>query len=149
MPSVTAPAPYDLRFASYANDFEAFASAHNLLIQKYYHDGPTWSFCFAHPRGGQAKLDLTIGDSGTLTLETVWWIDSYSRFTRSLKSGAKTDVPREGKEALAALRDALSMVTSWQTGEWTQVADDYKPIWGRYSEAQFRAMTPQWPEPVL
>jgi len=141
--------PYDSRFAPYAEGLEAFASTHNLLIERYYHDTPMWSFCFSHPRGGQAKLDLSIDESGAINLQTVWWIDSYSNFTRSLKWGQKVTLPQEPDAAMIALRDALSMVVAWNPGEWTQVADEYKPIWGKYSEAQFRAMTPLWPDPVL
>jgi hypothetical protein len=107
-----------------------------------------WSFCFAHPLGGQAKLDLSIDETGAITLHPVWWVDSYARFTRSLRWGQKIAVPPDPEAALAALRDALSMVVAWRSGEWTQVADGYAPIWGKYSEAQFEAMTPRWPDPV-
>jgi hypothetical protein len=143
------PHPFDARFGAFAAELEAFAGSRNLLIDKYYHDAPYWSFCFAHPLGGQAKLDLRIDEQGVVMLETVWWIDSYRQFTRSLKWGAKIAVRPESDEIVRALERGLSDVAGWRTGEWTQVADGYKPIWGRMSEAQFVAMTPRWPKPTL
>lgn len=137
------------RFAPYAEAFEAFASTHNLHIEKYTHEAPLWSFCFAHPRGGQAKLDLSIDEEGNITLASVWWIDSFAEFTRSLRWGPTTELAGDQEAALTALRDALHIVAAWNPGEWTRVADGYEPIWGQYSEAQFEAMTPQWPTPML
>jgi len=140
---------FDARFAPYAAQFEAFAHSRNLLIEKYYHEAPTWSFCFAHSRGGQAKLDLSIDDVGTVVLQTVWWIDSYREFTRSLRWGERIEVPGDGERFVTMLEQALRTVVSWQPGEWTRVATDYESIWGRYTEAQFRAMTPAWPLPRI
>jgi len=141
---------YAPRFASYSESFDAFARSHNLLIEKYHHDTPMWSFCFSHPEGGQAKLDLFIDESGAITLYPVWWIDSYSDFTRSIKWGDKISAPREVDAVVATLRDALAMVVAWRTGgQWTQIAGGYAPTWGRYSEDEFRAMAPQWPSPEL
>jgi len=108
-----------------------------------------WSFCFAQPRGGQGKLDLSIDAEGDITLASVWWIDSYADFTRSLRWGPTTMLPGDQDAALTALRDALHTVAAWNLGEWTRVANGYEPIWGQYSKAQFDAMTPQWPDPVL
>lgn len=143
------PKIYESRFAAYAQEFEDFARSHNLLVEKYYHDAPMWSFCFAHPRGGQGKLDVSIDATGLVTLQSVWWIDSYAEFTRSLKWGPRQVVVQGPNTAKNALRDALIEAVSWVPGDWTQVADGYRPIWGQYSEAEFRAMTPEWPSPTI
>jgi hypothetical protein len=108
-----------------------------------------WSFCFAHPQGGQAKLDLSIDGSGAIILQSVWWVDSYAEFTRSLRWGSRVAVAQEPTAAVDSLRNALFEAVSWAPGEWTQVADGYRPIWGQYSEAEFRAMTPKWPSPTI
>jgi hypothetical protein len=143
------PNIYESRFSAYAQEFEGFASSHNLLVEKYYHDAPMWSFCFGHPRGGQAKLDVTIDETGSVTLQSVWWIDSYAEFTRSLKWGSRVVVAQEPSAVGKALREGLIEAVSWAPGEWTQIAAGYRPIWGQYSEAEFRAMTPQWPSPTI
>jgi hypothetical protein len=145
----SAPNPFAARFASYAQDLDAFAKAHNLLIDRYYHDSSEWSFCFAHPRGGQARLDLGIDELGKVTLETVWWVDSYTEFTRSLKYGPKVELPENNADIVRALRSALSDVVDWRTGEWTEIATGNQSSWGQFTEQQFRSMTPQWPDPVL
>jgi hypothetical protein len=33
---------------------ERFATDHNLMIERYYHDLPAWDFRFRHPKGGEA-----------------------------------------------------------------------------------------------
>jgi hypothetical protein len=133
----------------YAPSLEGFARSHNLYIDKYYYDGPQWSFCFEHPRGGQAKIDLTIDDSGVITVETGWWVDSYKEFTRSLKYGAKVELAPDSDAIAKALGNALAEIVSWERGEWSEVADDYRPIWGQLTEAEFRDATPKWPRPAL
>jgi hypothetical protein len=143
------PRPVDARFAPFVIELEAFAASHNLLVQKYYHNDPQWSFCFEHPLGGQAKLDLRIDEQGAVVLQTVWWVDNYKQFTRSLRWGKQETVAAKGGEIVGALKSALSDVVNWKLGEWTQIADGYKPIWGQMSEERFRSITPQWPKPVL
>lgn len=136
--------PYEERFSEYRVDLMSFSSKHNLLIEKYYHDAPSWSFCFTHPQGGQAKLDLSINDQGELSISSVWWLDDYSQFTRSLRWGESEKI--ENTETLTSILERrLNDVLAWNLNAWSQVADDYEDIWGRYSEAEFKAMTPDWP----
>jgi hypothetical protein len=141
--------PLAARFEKYAPALEDFARSHNLHIDKYLHGGSQWAFCFEHPRGGQATLELKIDGVGAVTVEQSWWVDSYAQFTRSLRYGAKVKVEPDPTAVSQALGDALAEVVGWEQGEWSEVVDDYRSIWGQYSEAEFRAMAPKWPRPVL
>src|SRR5215467_15982703 len=35
-----------------------FASRHNLAVVEYYHESPSWSFRFQHPKGGGATVNV-------------------------------------------------------------------------------------------
>lgn len=46
-------------FAPIAGVLESFAQRHNLLVDRCYHDSPSWTFRFSHPRGGQASVGVS------------------------------------------------------------------------------------------
>lgn len=133
------------RFFPYENELTSFASHYGLLVEKYYHGSPTWSFYFTHPEGGQAKLDLSIAEDGEISLQTVWWQDSYAEFTRFLRWGDTIKLSDSDK-LVSTLDQGLQDTLRWEVGSWTQVADGYESIWGRYSEQEFYDMAPDWPE---
>jgi hypothetical protein len=71
-------------FAPIAGVLESFAQRHNLLVDRYYHDTPSWTFRFNHPRGGQASLGVSCDAGETASIYSSWHVDDYDRFTRSI-----------------------------------------------------------------
>jgi hypothetical protein len=45
-------------FAPLAQAIGGVAGKHNLLLEKYYHEGASWDLRFNHPRGGQASVTI-------------------------------------------------------------------------------------------
>src|SRR5229473_5328777 len=64
----------------------AFASRHSLLIRKYYHDQPMWTFHFLHPKGGFGMIQIHAApdNSGSCkaAVSSHWWIDNLERCQR-------------------------------------------------------------------
>ena len=141
--------PFASRFEEYAEAFVRFARAHRLTIDKYPKGAPMWSFCFSHPAGGQAKLDLTIGETGDIKLASLWWIDSYQEFTRSLKCVQETEIVPNVANVVGVLGRALHEVLKWKAGDWTHVVSDYGRYWGAFSKEEFEEMRPDWPKPIV
>ena len=134
-------------FEPIASALTAFSKIHNLLSEKYYHDGPLWSLCFNHPAGGQAKLDVAPESDKYVTIQALWWQDDYHSFTRSTRYTEKQKVIRHPQNVTHFLDEALRSMLRWQPGNWTNVAGGYERIWGRYSQTEFDAMLPNWPIP--
>jgi hypothetical protein len=72
-------------FAGIAPALEAFADKHNLKIDKYYHESPTWTLMFRHPQKGIAMIEVERLSGCSLRLRAVWWHDDYDAATRSVK----------------------------------------------------------------
>jgi hypothetical protein len=135
-------------FAPLSPELMNFASAHNLLIDKYYHESPSWSFRFNHPKGGQASISLSMHGDDTAGVGSSWHVDDYDRFTRSIHWRKERRVQKVASEIRSALESELAAVLAVPLGEWNQVADGYRPIWSRYTKAEFEAMTPKYPVPI-
>jgi hypothetical protein len=134
-------------FAPIAEVLTEFARSRNLLIDKYYHDEPSWSLCFNHPQGGQAKISILYKESDAAILVSMWWRDDYESFTRSVRRGNEKDCPRVPEQVRTLLERELEEVLSWRDGDWTKVVGGYENPWKRYTREEFESMTPDWPLP--
>jgi hypothetical protein len=138
----------DQFFAPMASHITDFASRHNLLLEKYYHEAPMWSLGFSHPAGGQARLDITRTKDNALSLGASWWLDDYDSFTRSIRTKESNSLESSGEALTGALEKLLREVLGWKRGAWTQVATGYKGIWDKvWTKAEFEKLAEQWPRP--
>ena len=134
-------------FAPVAPDIHGFASQHNLLLEKYYHEAPMWSLCLAHPAGGQARIDVARAEDG-LRIGASWWLDDYDSFTRSIRTKDSIPVAKNSQALTDALGRLLAEVLAWKRGAWTQVATGYRGIWDKaWTKAQFEELASHWPTP--
>ena len=135
-------------FAPLAPAILGFAERHNLLLEKYYHEAPMWSLEFAHPAGGQARLDVARRKDERLSLSATWWVDDYDTFTRSIRTKDAVAVAASDQALAPELEKLLAEVLAWGPGAWTQVATGYKSIWGKaWTKAEFVKLAEQWPRP--
>jgi len=142
------PSDLDAYFEPLSLALNAFASERGLLVERYYHESPSWSLCFGHPRGGQAKLDVSAKSEEEVVIQAVWWLDSYTNFTRSLRWGEKQNCARESHVVEAVVSRIFSEALNWQLGTWTQVAEGYKPYWSSFTPEAFAAFANPWPKPA-
>src|ERR1700719_5404086 len=84
-------------FQTVAGVLTQSSQRHNLKLEKYYHQSPSWSFTFRHPKGGVAKIEVSRESPDTLGLSSCWWYDDYdklTRFARKTKSRSLPPTPR-------------------------------------------------------
>lgn len=135
-------------FAPLSQVITDLAHRHNLLLDKYYHQGPSWSLRFNHPRGGQASVSVSNGGPEVAKVDSVWHLDDYDRFTRFLHWRKPRDVPKDPESVRRELELEFSALLAVPLGEWNQVATGYERVWSRFSKAAFLAMTPKYPDPL-
>jgi hypothetical protein len=92
-----------------------FASRHSLLIRKYYHHQPMWSFHFLHPRGGFGSIEVyaTLDGSGSIktAVATHWWIDDLEKRQRSSSSTKSVSlIAKLPEQVVPPLEDALAEI---------------------------------------
>lgn len=120
---------YDRFFVPLAGSLEAFAEQNRLRIEKYYHDAPTWSLLFRHPKGGVAKVEVTKNTETQVGIGGIWWIDDYDAGTRSLRVFETKLLPVEEAAVVQCATEALRDILSHDVGSWSQVATGLKPLW--------------------
>ena len=124
------------------------ARRHNLLVEKYYHEGASWDLRFNHPRGGQASITVWNGGFDLAKVGAAWHVDDYDRFTRSIHWRHPRDVPKNPESVRRELEVEFSEILALPLGQWNQVASGYERVWGRFSKARFLAMAPKYPDPI-
>ena len=136
-------------FAPLANTIVTFAQAHNLLLDKYYHESSSWDLRFNHPRGGHAAITISNVSADAAGVGSVWYLDNYQQFTRSLHWRKAREIPRNAAQLREELKAELGAITSVPLGQWNQVATGYERVWGQYSKEEFEKMAPRYPNPIV
>ena len=143
-------AGYEAFFAPIGTSLIAFAARHNLALEKYYHDAPCWSLRFAHPSGGEAKVEVWRNTDKTVKVTGVWWYDDYDAFTRNLRYAEDILCEPISETIEPALLKTLRAVTAFEPGSWSQVASGYRKYWERtWSKSQFEKLNAWLPKPKL
>lgn len=135
-------------FAPLTPTLERFATHHNLAVDKYYHQLPSWEFRFRHPKGGEAYVEVRRADDSSIRIAKAWWQDDYDRATRSMKMTFSEPIRLDTIDLFAGLVRALREIVAWQPGCWDQVYPNYQNEWHRtWSKEQFDALLDTLPMP--
>ncbi len=126
---------YDEFFAPISAGILRLASTRGLKLEKYYHEAPLWSLLFRHPKGGVAKVDISMRDDGRVSVFGVWWKDDFDAGTRSLARFEEEIVPHEDTAVARSAAVTLEKILARQPGSWSQVVDGYKPLWQPYGHS--------------
>jgi hypothetical protein len=136
-------------FAPIAGALLSFAQRHNLLVDRYYHDSPSWTFRFNNPRGGQASLSVHCNAGAIAFVDSSWHIDDYDRFTRYIRWRKPREVAKLASTMGQEIEMEFAAIVAVPLGQWNQVAEGYAQTWGRYTKDEFQKMTPKYPDPIL
>lgn len=128
-------------FRSVAPPIEAFAQAHDLLIERYRRGKPAWELRFARQLGGEAAITVSYRErtGHVLDVSVTWWVDDRLRQSRRLRSEKVAVFDR--RAAPAVLRDQLEVALT-TVDRWT--LDDLGPPHG-----PFKAWTEETASPRL
>src|ERR1700759_1015231 len=134
-PSITAAEWAKIRvfFQKLSAVLQNFASAHNLAMVEYYHESPSWSCRFRHPKGGGATVHLERLDDSNVRINGSWYIDEYETFTRHFKWGPNHDLSLENIDLRKELEARLHEIVSWDKNLLTP-HPNYKNVWSGFSK---------------
>jgi hypothetical protein len=135
-------------FAPIAGVLVSFAQRHNLFVDRYYHDSPSWTFRFNNPQGGQASIGVSCDAGDIAAIYSSWHVDDYNRFTRFIHRRKSREVSKDANVLLEEMERELSAILAAPLGQWNQVADGYSNVWGRYTKDEFAKLTPSYPDPI-
>src|ERR1700719_2338493 len=126
------------------------AATHNLAIDEYYHESPSWTFRFRHPRGGAGGIHVERVDDSTIRVGSSWYIDEFENFTRYLKSDEGSDLILGAIDVRALLEEKLKDIVTWNKSDMTAFPD-YERFWSLYSREEWLQMSPieRLPKPKL
>ena len=127
-----------------------FANSHNLMIEKYYHQGPGWSLMFRHPKGGRAQIEVGKSSDDSVVVSPSWWIDDYENATRWWKylEGEKSSLDHNALRTI--LEDMFKLIISWNKGDLKAYKSKYYNNWKKhYSKEEFKRQEEKYPTPKL
>jgi hypothetical protein len=136
-------------FETISESLNEFAAKFGLVIDKYYHDGPDWTFRFAHPLGGSCHIQVMRTANDSVWVAFGWYNDDYDAFTRSSKHEVWKGLSPEPIQLINSLEKALKTILRWKLGEWTEVVGGYQYPWGQYSKQEWEQMNPKYPVPII
>jgi hypothetical protein len=136
-------------FAPISTCLENFAKRHNLFVDKYYHESESWNLRFAHPKGGNASINVGRLSKREVSVSSVWHVDDYDSFTRSVHRREIKPIAIDPDDLREALREELLAILDVEPGMWTEVADGYKAYWSRYTKEEFEALPPHYSQPTV
>lgn len=133
-------------FAPFAAVLQSFRERHNLKLEKYYHEEPSWSFTFRHPSGGVGKISV-LRSRDEVDFDCSWWYDDYDTMTRHIKRAREEHVPAQAEVMGEELERTLPVVLSWQAGSWDEAHGGYK-VWQKtWTRDEFLRLPETYPIP--
>lgn len=128
-------------FRSVAPTLEAFAQAHDLLIERYRRGKPAWELRFARQVGGEATITISYRErtGHVLDVSVTWWLDDRAQQTRRLRSAKVAVFDRRAAPTSlrGQLEAGLATVDRWSL-------DDLGPARG-----PFKTWTEETSSPTL
>ena len=132
-----------------AEALNEFGSKHNLMLERYYHEAPSWRFNFRHPKGGVASLDVMKQSEDSIKIYLYWWIDDYDKFTRFVRTDKSPSYEVGSIDLTQILEERLRVVLSWEPGAWTQVATGYEQFWKPQGKKWLQKDVERYPIPKV
>ena len=113
----------------------AFTTAHDVAIDKYYHDSPSWAFRFRHPKGGVGNLEVKRVSESTVRVNKFWYIDEYEKFTHYIRREEGSEQPLAKIDLGEVLEENLKKLLAWKKEDLSPC--DAKYPWADYSKEEW------------
>jgi hypothetical protein len=134
-------------FAQFSSELEVFAEKHYLLIDKYWHQLPSWRFSFRHLKGGIGSFELIKETDSLVKIYSYWWIDDFDEFTRFSKRVETSLFEVNKLNITEKLEERFTNILSWELDDWTEITNSYGNIWNIYSKEEFYKLNDKYPIP--
>jgi len=112
-----------------------FAATHNLAIDKYYHDSPSWAFRFRHPKGGLGILEVKRLNESAIHVNIFWSLNHYDSFTQYFKREEGNDLLLAKTELGDVLEERLKAIVAWNKED--LAPRDAKNPWADYRKEEW------------
>jgi len=138
-------------FGKISNVLEDFAKTHNLLIDKYYHQGSHWTMRLKHPLGGVGHIEISKLDDDHVWISPFWCLDDYDKYTVFSKEGEKKKCHIEKEPLQDMLDEMLRLVLFWPKEDLRGKPDPtYKRFWHeQWTKEEFEKQDEQYPIPKI
>ena len=137
-------------FGRIAPVLKKFAKDHNLMIEQYYHQCPSWDFVFKHPEGGVGQITvLKCYDSDDcLLVVATWWLDDYDSCVRSAKDSHQVKLSLDDPALYKSLYELLGLILSWRKEDLMPGRDKIEG-WKEIPKEKFYSQYEKYPIPKL
>jgi hypothetical protein len=105
-----------------------FASYHNLIISKYYHNIDGWELIFQHPKGGACYIDVIKKNNHHVSLLAVWWIDDWQINRRCTKHIDKIESFVDKTVLADNLEKLFRQILSWEKEDLDTSGKPFQPL---------------------
>ena len=112
--------------------FLDFAAKHHLLIDKYWHNLPSWRFSFRHPKGGFGGIEVFKEGDEEIKVSGYWWLDDYDKGIRRGRRHESGVLNVNSFVMLDLLEDVLNKLVSWPLDSWTEEAHGLGDSWKKH-----------------
>lgn len=107
-------------FGKISSVLESFANSYHILIERYYHEGPSWSFMFKHPIDGTGQIEVEKVNDNFVLIRKSWWVDDFDTSTRFMKYPPPSKkIGLDHIELHQELEDALADILQWKKEDMT------------------------------
>ena len=134
-------------FSRIASVLEEFAQTHNLMIEKYYHQGPLWTFMFQHPKGGSGQIEVEKSGRDSVLIRCSWYIDDYDNNTRWLKYPSDEKCSLDHRVLREFLEESLKQIFSWNKEDLESRKSKYYAWSKHFSKEEFEGQNAKYPIP--
>ena len=137
-------------FGRIAPVLKKFAKDHNLKIEKYHHQCPSWRLFFRHPKGGLGQLNAhkLLGDNEHVFISGIWSLDDYDSCTRSSKVSHDIKLSLDDPTLYKSLYELLGLVLSWRKEDLMPGRDKIEG-WKEIPKEKFYSQYEKYPIPKL
>lgn len=135
-------------FSRISEALDDFATTYNLMIVKYSHSGPDWTFRFRHPKGGLGQIFAIKQDEEHIGVACAWQVDDYDTLTRYSKYTEIKKCSLEKPALLALLNETFKLVLSWRKEDLIPVKHKYNE-WKKHPREMIEGDILKYPIPKL
>ena len=126
-----------------------FGDVHNLKIDRYWHQLPSWRFSFKHPKRGLACIEVIKESDTEIKIYSYWWMDDFEKATRySCRLETEPFMP-DARKLQPLLESILSEILSRPLDAWSEIKSGLEQIWSIYSKEEFLKFEDSYPLPRI
>src|SRR5689334_15384120 len=122
-------------FQEISHTLLAFAATHDLEIDEYYHDSPSWALRFRHPKGGLGTLEVKRLNESVVHVNIYWSVNDYDSFTQYFRLEEGDDLLLAKTKLGDVLEKRLKAVVAWDRKD--LAPRDAKNPWADYSKEEW------------